>query len=202
MNSLLLPHQLSTFDPITGNIDGGTLTERRLSDLRGIFTDEAAYESALATDDPVIYTVSSVEAGNGDGDLHFGIGRIMPGCIGAEYHMTKGHLHSWRDAAEVYIGLSGEGVMVLEEEDTGDTTILPLKPNGIVYVPGYVAHRTINTGSEPFTYIGIYSAKAGHDYGAIAERNFNEVVIQVDGRPEAMKRADYLTMIAGEQEEA
>ena len=202
MQTLLLPHQLSTIDPATGRIDGGVYAERRLSDLRGIFADTAAYERALAEDDPIIYSVSSIEAGAGDGDLHFGIGRIMPGCVGVEYYMTRGHLHSWRDAAEIYIGLGGEGVMVLEEEETGDTTILPLKPNGIIYVPGFVAHRTINVADEPLVYIGIYPAKAGHDYGALAERNFNEVVIRVDDRPEAMKREDYIMMILGEQEEA
>ena len=79
---------------------------------------------------------------------------------------------------------------------------LAVNLHGIVYVPGFVAHRTINVGDEPLVYVGIYPAKAGHDYGAIAKRNFNEVVIRVDGKPEAMKREDYMMMIAGEREEA
>jgi glucose-6-phosphate isomerase len=198
---MLLPHQLTKFDPTTGIIEGSTMVERRLSDLRGVFGDQLAYEEALAAGDRVIYTVSSVDDARGEGDLHYGIGMIAPGCIGMEYHMTKGHLHSWREAAEVYIGLTGEGVMLLEEESSGETSILPLVPNGVVYVPGNTAHRTINTGKTPLTYLGVYPARAGHDYGALAERNFGEVVIAVDGRPEAMKRSDFLEMLAAEAEE-
>ena len=30
----------------------------------------------------------------------------------------------------------------------------------------------MNTGNVPLTYLGVYPAKAGHDYAAIAGRNF------------------------------
>ncbi|MEP7219880.1 MAG: glucose-6-phosphate isomerase family protein, partial [Bacteroidota bacterium] len=75
---------ISRFDPMAGTLQGGTLVTRRLSDLRGIFADEEAYRKLLAGDDPVVYTVESIEPGDGDGDLHYGIGRIMPGRIGDE----------------------------------------------------------------------------------------------------------------------
>jgi glucose-6-phosphate isomerase len=171
--------------------------ERRLSDLRGVFADSAAYERVLADGDPLLYTVHSIEAAHGEGDLHYGIGTLMPGRIGDEYYMTKGHLHSWRPAAEVYIGLSGAGLMLLENEETGDSRLFPLEPNGIVYVPGYTAHRTINTGNMPLTYIGIYPARAGHDYGAIAERNFRKVVAERSGRPEMIDRKEFLAGFSG-----
>jgi glucose-6-phosphate isomerase len=32
------------------------------------------------------------------------LGVLMPGKVGAEYFMTKGHIHAWRPAAEVYLG--------------------------------------------------------------------------------------------------
>jgi glucose-6-phosphate isomerase len=96
-------------------------------------------------------------------------------------------LHSWRDAAEVYIGLSGDGVMLLED-DGGESRMVPLCRNHAVYVPGKTAHRTMNTGRVPMTYIGIYPAKAGHDYGAIASRNFRCVVIERDGKPAMIER--------------
>ncbi len=108
---------------------------------------------------------------------------IMPGRIGAEYYLTKGHFHAWRPAAELYIGLRGEGVMLLEDEATGESKLVPLIPNSAVYVPGFTAHRTINTGKVPLTYLGVYPAQAGHDYGLIAERNFRKVVLAVDGKP-------------------
>ncbi|MDB5035428.1 MAG: hypothetical protein JWQ98_2669 [Chlorobi bacterium] len=186
---------ISRFDPTAGTLHGGALVTRRLSDLRGIFADEEAYRRALAGGDPVVYTVESMEPGDGDGDLHYGIGRIMPGRIGDEFYMTKGHLHAWRPAAEVYIGLSGSGTMMMEDEATGESALLPLEPNGIVYVPGRTAHRTINTGSEPLTYIGIFPARAGHDYGAIAERNFRMVVAASEAGAEAIERERFIKMI-------
>jgi glucose-6-phosphate isomerase len=61
-----------------------------------------------------------------------------------------------------------------------------------VYVPGFTAHRTINTGSEPLTYFGVCPAEAGHDYAVIAERNFSHVVIEVNGSPALAERAAFL----------
>ena len=105
-----LPFPLAThFDLETGMIEGCPLTVRRLSDLQGSFADEQAYRAALALGDPVVYTVSGVEVPAEDGQLSYGLGLINPGKIGREYYLTKGHFHAWRPAAEVYIGLAGEG---------------------------------------------------------------------------------------------
>jgi glucose-6-phosphate isomerase, archaeal len=183
-----LENLLSRFDLDTASIGGRPRLERRLSDLRGCFRDPAAYEAALAAGDPLVYTVASVEPGSGEGDLHYGLGMILPGRVGDEYWLTKGHYHAWRPAAEFYIGLRGEGHMLLEDEATGEARFLPLTPHGVVYVPGHTAHRTMNTGSEPLLYLGIYPARAGHDYGSIAESNFRHVVIERDGLPTLLPR--------------
>jgi glucose-6-phosphate isomerase len=168
---------LSQFDPLEGTANEELTVQRRLLDLKGVFADEDAFQQAVATgDNPLIYTVASVTPADGPGQLHYGIGKIMPGRIGDEYYMTKGHYHSWRPAAEFYIGLTGEGMMLLEDEATGASQAVPLIPNHVVYVPGYTAHRTMNTGDIPLTYLGVYPAEAGHDYGAIATRNFRQVV--------------------------
>jgi glucose-6-phosphate isomerase, archaeal len=173
-----------------GKIEGAPIAQRHLSDLAGIFADSAAYDEASAKGDPLVYAVSSVEPTQGDGQLHYAVGTLMPGHIGREYYMTKGHYHAWRAAAEVYLGLSGEGLMLLEDEK-GESRLLALTPNALVYVPGFTAHRTINTGPEPLTYIGIYPADAGHDYAAIAKKNFRNVVIETKGKPEMLDRAAY-----------
>lgn len=180
---------LSRYDPATGEIAGAQPAERRLADLRGCFADADAYAAALARGNPLLYRVASVEPAGGEGDLHYGIGCLMPGRIGDEYFLTKGHLHAWRPAAEFYFGLSGEGVMLLEDEVTGESRIVPLRPHHAVYVLGRTAHRTINTGTTPLTYLGVYPARAGHDYGAIAQRNFRCVVVERDGRPALLPRA-------------
>ena len=161
---------------------------RRLSDLRGCFADADAYEKALAQGDPVLYEVTAVEPASGDGQLHYGLGILYPGKIGAEYFLPKGHLHSHRPAAEVYVGLAGEGAMLLEDEATGESLLVPLGKNRAVYVPGGTAHRTVNTGCEPLVYLGIYPANAGHDYAAIAARNFRKIVVERDGRPALLDR--------------
>jgi len=195
---------LATFSLNPARIDGRPMSERRLSDLRDCFADKAACDAALARGDPVLYGVSSVEPAGGDGQLHYGLGVLYPGTIGDEYHMTKGHLHAHRPAAEIYIGLSGEGAMLLEDEACGGSCggsdagagngckLVPLRANSVVYVPGHTAHRTINTGSEPLVYLGVYPANAGHDYAAIAKNNFAHIVIRgADGKPALQARALY-----------
>lgn len=183
-----LPDILTRFDPVAGTIEGAARTVRHLSDLRGIFADTDAYSRMLAAGDPIVYTVDSIEPAPGEGDLFYGIGTIMPGRVGEEFFMTKGHFHSWRPAAEVYIGLSGEGMMLLQHEVSRQSRLLRLEANSIVYVPGYTAHRTINTGTTPMTYIGIYPARAGHDYGAIAQRNFDQLVVERGGEIVMLER--------------
>ncbi len=179
---------MSRYDPTTGRIDGCAMVERHLSDLRGCFSDEAAFAAALAASNPLVYSVASFDPGTGEGDLHYGLGRLLPGRIGGEYFMTKGHLHAWRPAAEFYFGLSGEGLMLLEDEATGRSRLLELRPHGAVYVPGHTAHRTINVGNTPLSYLGIYPARAGHDYSAIARTNFHCVVVERDGQPTMLPR--------------
>ena len=163
--------------------------KRHLHDLRGCFANIEAFDKAAAAGNPLLYSVATVEPADGTGDLHYGVGRLMPGKIGDEYYMTKGHLHSWREAAEFYIGLAGEGMMLLEDENSGESRMLPLRPNGAVYVPGRTAHRTVNIGNVPLTYIGVCPAKAGHDYNVIAQKNFRCVVIERDGQPVMMERS-------------
>jgi glucose-6-phosphate isomerase len=183
------------FDPQTAEIEGRGKIIRRLSDLSISFADREAYQSALRAGDPVLYHTSQVEDETGDGDLHYALGVLLPGKIGDEYYLTKGHIHSWRPAAEIYIGISGRGMMLLEDETTGECAAFPLEENTIVYVPGNVSHRTINVGDEPLVYWGILSSRAGHDYGAVAQRNFRKVIVERNGAPVVLDRSDYLAQL-------
>lgn len=164
------------------------LAKRRLADLRGCFFDTVAFDAAVAAANPLVYEVSAVEPAHGDGQLHYGQGRLMPGRIGAEYYMTKGHYHTARMAAEVYIGLSGDGAMLLEDELTGESRLLPLHSRSVIYVPGKTAHRTVNLGNMPLVYFGVYPANAGHDYGAIAQQNFRMMVVAGATGPRLVER--------------
>lgn len=198
---MLTPTGFTTFQPTESEIVGHPATERRLGHLDNVFADAKAFAKTLvAQDNPRVYTVSSVAPAEGNGQLHYGLGKIMPGKVGQEYFMTRGHYHEWREAAEIYIGLSGTGYMLLETENSDDGQLIPLLPNSIVYVPGYTAHRTINTGDTPLTYLGIYPAKAGHDYGSLAQSNFRHVVVEVNGKPTLLRRTDYLAQLKAKNE--
>lgn len=186
------------FAPTTATIERHAPTERHLRDVHSIFADRLACQELMAAN-PLIYRVTQVEDHNGEGDIHYGLGILMPGKVGREYFMTKGHIHAWRPAAEVYIGLRGRGMMLLEDESTGECRAVPLMADSTVYVPGYTAHRTINVGDEPLVYWGVLSSAAGHDYGAVAERNFRLVVVEQNGQPVVMTRVDFLAELQGAQ---
>jgi len=175
---------------IAGSLADGDVVERRLSDLGGTFADDDALRDAAAADDRIVYTVTSAAGGDGEGDLGYGLGVLQPGRVGDEYHLTKGHLHAWRPAAEVYIGLRGSGAMLLQDEDGGGSRLVPFGAGEIVYVPGDTAHRTVNTGDEPLVYLGVYPARAGHDYGALAESNFRHVVLAGPDGPVLRERRE------------
>ncbi|MCI0575062.1 MAG: glucose-6-phosphate isomerase [Chloroflexi bacterium] len=178
------------FNPLVPEVKDAEISEKHLSDLKGYFADEHAYEQLLS-EDPILYRVSTWEIAHGDGDLICGFGILQPGKVGDEYFFTKGHYHEWREAAEIYVGLSGEGYMLLEHETNKESKLFPLSANRIVYVPGYTAHRTINVGTIPLTYMGIYSVRAGHDYGALVENNFRKILVARDGKPTLIDRREY-----------
>lgn len=191
MKNILWNHAndlLRHIDLETGALSGLPVTRRYLSDLRGSFHDQDAFEAALAKEDSLLYTVSSCAPANGDGQLHYGLGVLYPGKIGNEYYLTRGHYHEQREAAEIYIGLRGQGAMLLEHEATGESNLVSLREGDVVYVPGYNAHRTVNTSAVPLVYLGVYPWNAGHDYGAIARRNFLKCVIEQEGRPVIVDR--------------
>ena len=182
-NSIKTEDILVSFGLDSARIGDRPVVQRHLSDLDGCFADQGSYRAALAEGNPLLYEVTAVEPASGDGQLHYGLGILQPGKIGEEYYLTKGHLHAHRAAAEVYVGLRGEGMMLMEDEQGGESRMVPLRTNSVVYVPGHTAHRTVNTGSVPLVYLGIYPANAGHDYGAIATRNFKKVIVEHCGQP-------------------
>lgn len=181
----------------TGTVGDLSANKRWLSQLAGVFTDENAYQRALSGGDHLVYQVTNIEENTGDGQLHYGLGVLMPGRVGDEYFMTRGHIHAWRPAAEVYIGLQGQGMMLLQDEYTGECSAAPLSPSQMVYVPGHCAHRTINTGSEPLVYWGILTSEAGHDYDYVLANPFQKVVIHTDHGPVVMDREQYRQQVTG-----
>lgn len=191
-HSFPLPDQFIRFESSNGFVEGKQPSERWLSQLQDVFIDTTAYKTAAQVGDRVVYYVTSVEPAVGNGQLHYGLGVVLPGKIGEEYYLTRGHLHACRAAAEVYICLRGRGLMLLEDERTGESNTIEMIANSVIYVPGYTAHRTVNIVDEPLVYWGIYPYNAGHDYQSIQQRNFKQVVVCKKGVPVVMNRPDYL----------
>lgn len=156
---------------------------RRLSSMRGMYADEAAYAALLAQGDALLYEVYEIQRPQVSGELLSGTSIVHPGKVGAEYFMTKGHFHSVLETAEVYYCLAGQGVMVMENPE-GDWAVEPLRPGEVLYVPPRWAHRSVNTGAaaDLVTFF-VYPGHAGHDYGSIEKHGFRKLIVERDGQP-------------------
>lgn len=155
---------------------------RRLSDMGAMYHDQTAVNKRLEREDPLIYEVYDMSVPEVDGQLLHGTSVIYPGTVGDEYFMTKGHYHARRDTGEVYFCLSGEGYLLTGTEE-GDAEALPMQPGTSTYIPPYFAHRTVNTGEDPFVFYYAYPGDAGHDYGSIEQTGFPQLLLEIDGEP-------------------
>ena len=182
-----------SLDPFTLMLDlrAGTLdperevAERRLSDLRGLFLEEPDSD-----DDPLVYRVFSIPVPETNANILCSTTVLEPGIVGREYYMTRGHFHRVRDRAEVYLGLSGEGRLVLATED-GRSRVEPIRAGTVSYVPGGWAHRSVNVGPGPLVFFAAYVGDAGHDYETIERRGLPVAVVAGDGGPEVVPNPRY-----------
>ncbi len=161
---------------------GAETSTRRVSNMRGMFADEAATEALIQNGDPLVYEFYEMGAPEKDSDQAFGTSITYSGKVGNEYFMTKGHFHTILATAEVYYCLSGEGFMLLESPE-GDWSAQPLKPGVMVYVPPRYAHRSINTGNVPMVTFFCFRGDAGHDYGTIETKGYRKLIVEQDGKP-------------------
>ncbi|GHU81261.1 glucose-6-phosphate isomerase [Spirochaetia bacterium] len=172
------------FSLVDGLSKTAVSTKRKLSDMKGMFADEAAYEKVLAAGDPLVYEFYEMGAPDTASDIAFGSSITYPGKVGVEYYMTKGHFHTVLDTAEVYYAISGEGGMLLESPE-GDTSFQILSPGRAVYVPPRYAHRSVCTGKTPLISFFAFRGDAGHDYGTIETKGYRKLIVEgKDGRPE------------------
>ena len=169
-------------DLTTGQIPTARLVlQRHLRDLQGLFADTQA-EAALLEANPLVYEVFETEENPSvEGQLRFSTTVIQPGRVGREFFFTKGHYHAKSDRAELYYGLRGEGLLLLQTPE-GEINAQPMKPGAASFVPPHWGHRTINTGREPFVFLAVYPADAGYNYGAIAEKGFSSIIVERDGQ--------------------
>jgi glucose-6-phosphate isomerase len=161
------------------------VTERRLSDMVGMYLEEGLDDA-----DPLIYRVYGIPVPATTGNVLSSTTVIEPGTVGREYFMTKGHFHEVRDRAEIYLGLSGEGRLVMATED-GAHAVEPMRRGTVNYVPGGWAHRSVNVGDEPLVFFAAYVGDAGHDYATIEAEGFPVLVVKADDGPEVVENPRY-----------
>jgi glucose-6-phosphate isomerase len=160
----------------------GVPTQRRLSNMKGMYADIKAFSEMVNNHDPLVYEFYELGAPSDPGDIAFGTSIVYPGKVGNEYFMTKGHFHSILNTAEVYFCLSGQGVMLMETPE-GEWNVEEFTPGSAVYCPKRYAHRSINTGNVPLVTFFAFRADAGHDYGSIESRGFRKLLIESNGNP-------------------
>jgi glucose-6-phosphate isomerase len=169
-------------DAILGRLVGGNgRYEKFLKDLDGIYRDADAFRAALESDsgEPV-YWVETSTLDEGDGALTIGVSTLKPGRVGDEFFMTRGHIHAKHSCAELYYGLSGRGVMLMETVE-GETRAIEITPGAAVHVPGHWVHRSVNVGDEPFVTLFCYPSDAGQDYGIIGAAGGMKDLVVPDG---------------------
>lgn len=169
------PYRL-TMDVLAGTITPeGPTRDRRLSDLEGLFADQEAWRSDVGAGDRVVYTVSSSPVPEAGGEVPQSITTIQPGTCGGELYMTRGHQHV-ESQGEIYLGLSGVGGLLLFDGERSEW--VDMAEGVIGYIPPGWAHRSVNTGDEPYRFLAVYPGSAGHDYDWVLENGMGSRVMR------------------------
>jgi glucose-6-phosphate isomerase, archaeal len=152
---------------------------KRLSEFRNVYRDDKALDELMAAEGDLV-TYKVVEYRAEGSDIFFGTTTMMPGRVGDEYFMTRGHYHARIDRGEIYYTQSGQGMLVLQSRD-GKTREVEMKPGVCAFIPPDWAHRSINTGKTPLVFVWCCSQDAGHDYAEIATQGMRRLVVEKNG---------------------
>ncbi len=156
--------------------------QKRLGELTGLYADARAFEALAASrGDEVVYDVTDHRPNAKAGDLITGVTRMGAGKVGDEFFMTRGHIHANVDRPELYFGLKGHGLMLMEAPD-GATRIVEIRANTVCYVPPRWIHRSVNVGKSDFVMLFCYPADSGQDYAIIERSNGMRTRIVDDGK--------------------
>lgn len=137
----------------------------RVGDLNGVFSNTPACQQHDPND--IVYSVEMLDSPADAGALYVGVTHLNAGKIGDEFFMTRGHFHKQREQGEVYFGLCGEGLLLLQTEQ-GEARLERVAPGSVHIIPPFTAHRLINTGTDILSSLAVWPSVAGHDYAALA----------------------------------
>ena len=154
---------------------------RNVSDLALMFSDQETVRQIVSMGDKLVYVIRYYPFFTSKSDMALGTTAILPGKVGDEYHMTKGHFHARDDQPEIYYCVQGEGFLQMESRD-GDYHAVPWKAGTITHIPPQYAHRVINTGRTTLVFVASFHVAAGHEYELIEARGFKNIIVQLEGK--------------------
>jgi len=156
--------------------------QRSIAETGTIYNDQEAVNALPA--ETMAYTVQVwfPVPENTPAGLFFGTSTIMPGKVGNEYFMTKGHFHALSDRAEFYWGVQGKGMLLLMDRKR-NTWAEEVYPGSLHYIGGETAHRLSNTGNENLIVGACWPSDAGYNYEEIAAHGFSARLVEIDGVP-------------------
>lgn len=160
-------------DLSSGTIEPSRHTStRRLKDLIGVFSDERS----LASMDPdtVVYETYGCPGDLPGEQLLYGTTVLMPGDVGGECFMTRGHFHTNPLRGELCLTLRGEGRLLLMDRE-GNTRKESMTPGSLHDIPADLAHRVVNTGDEPLAFFVSWMSDCGHDYETSRRLGFERI---------------------------
>jgi glucose-6-phosphate isomerase, archaeal len=176
---IIKPEQIH---PYQGILEGKDVvkTKKYYKDIQSIYKE---VDRTLALDTLMyeVYTVKEEQAYVGS--LCWGLSVLYPVTVCGECNMTRGHFHSDLKCNEFYYGASGEGLLLLMNED-GTTYAEKVFEGSLHHIKGNQAHRLINTGDEVMKVICAWSSQAGHDYERIEKNPFQARIFKRNGKIE------------------
>ncbi len=141
---------------------------RKLSDLKGYFSDKKSYDEMLAKKDIVVYETFT----KSDSPMKYTLTVVNPGRVGKEFFMTKGHIHG-NKTEEFYILLEGKGKLLLQNK-SGKVKVIDLKKGEIALIEKGFAHRLVNTGLKKLKVHTIYHEDSKPNYSVKFKRIFKK----------------------------
>jgi glucose-6-phosphate isomerase, archaeal len=153
---------------------------KHIRELDRIYADEEKFQQLLQSrGSEIAYRVNELRFTEGGNDLITGISVLNPGKVGAEFFMTRGHLHQRADRSETYYCLSGHGILLMEDLE-GKVEAAEMRPGNLVYVPPFWVHRSVNIGSEIFATLFSYPADAGQNFEIVRKAGGFKLLVVED----------------------
>jgi glucose-6-phosphate isomerase len=150
---------------------------RRIGDMAGYFQDETAF--GYLDPNLIMYKYTQFEFDT----LSYVVTELLPGAVGDEYFMTKGHFHAIIERPGIYTTFTGFGVLILQHKDEDVPAMFsPMETGTICYIPPFTGHRVANIGDEKLVYAGTTAADAGSSYGHIKEKGFKYLIVKRNGK--------------------